>query len=183
MFRALAVVVLGLLTSSCAAPLYGPYAPRYGDPYRLGAARAIPVPTPLPTGRWDNVMMLRPGTPLQVLTLEAGLTEGRLIGATASRLRLETPGGSVDLPAIDVVRVDRLPETDSVREGLRGAATGVGAMGVLGLLVGRMPPARMFAAGAITGAYSGVQMHLAAPSRATVYLADRAVVPVPAPSR
>jgi hypothetical protein len=142
-----------------------------------------PSAQPSVVGRWDNVMILQPGTPVQALTMEAGLTEGRLVSATGSSLRLQTPAGLVDLAAADVVRVDRLPETTSVREGLRGAATGAGLVGVLGLLVGQAPPARVFAAGAITGAYTGVQMHLAAPGRGTVYLAEGPIVPAPAGSR
>jgi hypothetical protein len=49
---------------------------------------------------------------------------------------------------------------------------------VAGLLAGQMPPARIVAAGAITGAYAGVQVHLAAGPH-TVYVADRVIAPKP----
>jgi hypothetical protein len=123
-------------------------------------------------------MMLRTGTPVQVLTMEAGLTEGRLLSATGTRLSLQTAAGESVLTAADVVRVD-LVAASAVSQGLRGAATGAGAVGVLGLLAGRMPPARVFAAGAITGAYAAAQVQLLAPGPQTVYLVDRAIVPKP----
>lgn len=168
----IALLVAVVLTSGCVGSMYGVHPPRY-------AAARPATPSP-PVGRWDNVMILSAGTPVQVLTMEAGLSEGRMVAATGSVLRLGTPAGELSIAASDVVRVDRLPDNDSVRQALRGAATGTGAAGVLGLLFGRMPPARLFAAAAITGAYTGVQMHLATSGSATIYLADRNLVPTPA---
>lgn len=162
-----------VLASGCVAPMYGPHAYRY-------ASRQAPSPEPPPVGRWDNVMMLAAGTPVHVLTMDAGLTAGRMIRATGSVLHLETSSAEMRIDAADVIRVDRLPTMNGVRAGLRGAATGAGFVGVLGLLAGEAPPARTFAAGAITGAYTDVQLHRASPGRVTIYLSDRTIEPQPA---
>lgn len=53
----------------------------------------------------------------------------------------------------------------------RGAAYGAGAVGVLGLIAGRMPPPRLFLAGAIAGAAAGVPPHEMPAGPGTIYLA------------
>jgi hypothetical protein len=131
--------------------------------------------TALPIGRWDNVMMLGAGTSVQVLTMDGGMATGQVIGADSSRLRLRVASGEVDLASEDVMRVDRLEGSRSmVSDGAKGAAFGAGAVGVLGLIIGHVPPARLFAAGAIAGAYNNVELGAVARGGATVYLAPAA---------
>ena len=58
------IVPVVLLTSGCAYPTSGvaPFAPaRTPSPY---------APPSSPVGRWDNVMMLEPGTPIRVLWID-----------------------------------------------------------------------------------------------------------------
>jgi hypothetical protein len=57
------------------------------------------------------------------------------------------------------------------RDAAKGAAVGAGAMGVLGLLVGAAPPARVVAAGAIASAYNSAETGRALRRTVTVYLA------------
>jgi hypothetical protein len=73
------------------------------------------------------------------------------------------------------MRVDRAElgkMNSALRDGAKGAAVGAGAVGVLGLIAGRMPPPRLFAAGAVLGGYNEIAL-AAAPDRGavTVYVA------------
>jgi hypothetical protein len=169
------VIALAALCGAC-VPAYPmrSYPERYGrlpgpayDPARF-------VPAPSPAGRWDNVMMLAAGTQVQVLLMNGSQASGRIVSATSEAMRLTTASGDVDIPARDVMRVDRglLDKVhSSVRDGARGAAVGAGAVGVLGLIAGRMPPARVFLAGAVLGGYN--QLALAPPDQGavTIYVA------------
>jgi hypothetical protein len=122
-------------------------------------------------------MMLPAGIPVRVLTMEGGLTEASMIAATGTVLRLEGKSGPVEIAAADIVRVDRVGTGAAGREGLRGAVTGAAAVGVLGLISGRMPPARLWAAAGIVSAYHGVQMQGLLAGDTIVYLADWTIAP------
>ncbi len=132
----------------------------------------------LPIGRWDNVMMSAKGTPLMVLTMTGTTASGTVVSATSDALRLRVASGEVDLAAADVMRVDRLAGDSAglVKDGARGAAFGAGVVGVLGLMIGHVPPARVFAAAAIVGADQNVRLGGVEVGAATIYLAE-AVVP------
>jgi hypothetical protein len=135
----------------------GPHARVHPYPYRPAPAEA---PAASVVGRWDNVMLLPVGTPVQVLTFDGRKPEGQLTWADAATLRLQTASGEYAVAVEDVMRVDRLPlpaSRDYGKAAARGAAAGAGVVGVLGLLVGQMPPARVFAAGAVMGAGATVQ--------------------------
>jgi hypothetical protein len=132
----------------------------------------------LPVGRWDNVMMTAVGTPLLVLLKDGTTASGDVISATSETLRLRVASGEVDLAAADVMRVDRLSgrARSLVKDGARGAAFGAGVVGVLGLIVGHVPPPRLVAAGAIVGAEQNAQLgSLARGSATTIYLAEGAI--------
>jgi hypothetical protein len=174
MKKLLCLVPLSILVSGCVAAGYsmgqGPagYPARpatYPQPMRLQAGS-------LPIGRWDNVMMLAPGSTVQVLMADGAVATGAVVGASISSLRVRVASGDVDLPATDVMRVDRLkaPGAGPVRDGVEGAASGAGIVGVAGLLVGRMPPPRLFAAGAVIGANQGVQFGRMGFDSVTIYL-------------
>jgi hypothetical protein len=133
----------------------------------------------LPVGRWDNVMMTAVGTPLLVLMKNGTAASGDVVFATSETLRLRVASGEVDLAAAEVMRVDRLSggARSAVKDGARGAAFGVGVVGVLALIAGQVPPARLFAAGAIVGAEQNVEFGGLARGATTIYLAQG---PVPA---
>jgi hypothetical protein len=178
----LLVLVPGALATACAPGMYpgrmmpGPF-----------VSRPIYQPRPAvvesPVGRWDNVMMLDAGTPLRVLTMDGAVATGSFLGANNATLRFAGSSGEITLAANAVMRVDRLPGLSAgglTREGLKGAALGAGAVGVLGLLTGRMPPARVFGAGSVVGAYGQAQTANDAAGPGTIYLAE-SVAPRRAP--
>lgn len=145
------VIAVAALSAAC-APIHGS-----GPLPRARGWSAAPVAGPsfnlaAVTGRWDNVMMLPVGARVMVLQMDGTRAEGDVVAAAAGSVTLAVASGRVEIPADAVARVDRLGASDRLRRGLSGAAHGAGAVGVLGLLVGRMPPARMFAAGTIVGA-------------------------------
>ena len=178
MKRLLLIAPLFGLTAGCAYPvqsLPGAYAgqrPMYprtpGPQFNLAS---------LPIGRWDNVMMTAVGTPLLVLMMNGTMATGEVVTATSDALRLRVASGEVDLAAADVMRVDRLAggARSVVKDGARGAAFGAGVVGVLALIAGQAPPARVFAAGAIIGAEQNVEFGSLARGATTIYLAQGAV--------
>jgi hypothetical protein len=136
----------------------------------------------LPFDRWDNVMMTAVGTPLFVLMMDGSSASGEVVAASIDNLRLHVASGEVDLAARDVMRVDRVSGgRDLAQDGVRGAAYGAAVVGVLGLIVGHVPPPRLFAAGGIIGANQGVKDSLAARGATTIYLARGIVPPGPGP--
>jgi hypothetical protein len=151
-----------------------PMRPRpYGPQVSFGA---------LPVGRWDNVMMTAVGTPVLVLMMNGDRASGEVVSATDEILRLHVASGDVELAAANVMRVDRVSNgRDVVKDGARGAAYGAAVVGVLGLIVGHVPPARIFAAGGIIGANQNVQDSLAAQHATIIYLARGIVPPGPGP--
>jgi hypothetical protein len=167
------VLAAAVATSSCVVPAYG-VAGRRSHLVRPDYAN---VPTPV--DRWDNVMMLAPGTPLKVLMADGALADGAIVSATTSTLRLRTISGEVELAAADVVRIDRAPQgaNSLTQAGVRGAAYGAGIVGLIGLALGHAPPPRVFLAGAIAGAANGVEwQQRMAPGPSTIYLAPQIVL-------
>ena len=167
------------VTTAC-VPMYSGSAMRGMPPAALSRSPtygpSIPVAAPAAVGRWDNVMMLPYGAAIEVLSAEGQRTSARFVAATTAFVRVQSVAGEAEIPAEAVLRIDRWlggPEgTPSVvRDAARGAAVGAGAVGVLGLLVGRMPPARTLAAGAIVGGYNNAQTGRALRQSVTIYLA------------
>jgi hypothetical protein len=117
-------------------------------------------------------MMLAPGSTVQVLTADGAVTTGAVAGASISSLRVRAASGDVDLPATDVMRVDRLkaPGAGPVSDGVKGAAWGAGIVAVTGLILGRVPPPRLLAAGAAIGANQSVQYGRMGFDSETIYL-------------
>jgi hypothetical protein len=163
-----------LFAGGCAypAPSYpggfgGPYSMRprtYGPQVNLG---------PLPIGRWDNVMMTAVGTPLFVLMMNGSTASGDVVSASVDTLRLHVASGEVELAASEVMRVDRMSGVgrNAVKDGARGAALGAGVVGVMALIAGQAPPARVFAAGAIIGAEQNLEATASGRGATTIYLA------------
>jgi hypothetical protein len=184
MKKLLLMVPLIGLTAGCAYPvqsLTGAYAgqrPMYprapGPQFNLAS---------LPIGRWDNVMMTAVGTPLLVLMMNGTTATGEVVAATNDTLRFRVASGEVTFAAADVMRVDRLSggAGSAVKDGARGAAFGAGVVGVLALIAGQAPPARVFAAGAIIGAEQSVEFGSLARGATTIYLAESAVPAAVAP--
>ena len=154
MRAALIVVTVATLTSAC-APIHGyglmshprgwPNAPVAGPSLNLATV----------TGRWDNVMMLPAGARVVVLHMDGTQAEGDVVAASATSVTLAVASGRVEIAADAVARVDRLGATGRLRRSVSGAAHGAGAVGLIGLIAGTAPPARLFAAGAIAGAEAG----------------------------
>jgi hypothetical protein len=132
--------------------------------------------TSLPIGRWDNVMMSGVGTPLMVLMMNGKTASGEVVSATSDMVRLRVASGEVEIAAPDVMRIDRLVgrTRDAVKDTARGAAFGAGVVGVLGLVAGHVPPARLFGAGAIVGGYQNYELAGLARGATTIYLAEAA---------
>jgi len=163
-----------LLAGGCAYPsasypggFASPYSMRprtYGPQVNLG---------PLPIGRWDNVMMTAVGTPLFVLMMNGSTASGDVVSASVDTLRLHVASGEVELAASEVMRVDRMSgvRRNAVKDGARGAAFGAGVVGVMALIAGQAPPARVFAAGAIVGAEQNLEATAAPRGATTIYLA------------
>jgi hypothetical protein len=151
------------------------------DSRRIGPAYQIPAP--LPVGRWDNVMMLPPAALVEVLLMDGSLAAGPIVSAAVDHVRLRTASGEVDLLAKDVMRVDRQarPTEGAVRNGARGAAFGAGVIGVIGLVAGKVPPARLFLAGGIVGGQQNIELNRLGAGSSIVYLAP-AVFPGRAPA-
>jgi hypothetical protein len=175
----LTVVPLAMLSTACVPGAY----PMQTFPGRYGGYPAGPaydparfIAAPLPVGRWDNVMMLAVGTPVQVLEMNGGLASGQVVSADSTTLRLGAASGVVEIAAADVMRIDRVEgKANSVeREAWKGAAIGAGAVGVLGLVTGRMPDPRLFLAGAVVGGYNQVVLTGAPRGAVTIYLAAAA---------
>jgi hypothetical protein len=180
----LIVVPLAALTTACVPATYSRTLPDHYSRYAAGpaydATRFSPAPPPI--GRWDNVMMVAAGTPVQVLLMNGGLASGQVVSADNRTLRLGAASGVVEIAAADVMRVDRVEGSmgDGVlRESARGAAFGAGVVGVLGLVTGRVPPARHFLAGGIVGGYNQAMLAGAQRGPVTIYLAAAAVPVVP----
>jgi hypothetical protein len=176
MKRLILVLPLAAVVGGCAYPtasLSNGYAGQSGFRPRANGPQ---LNLSIPVGRWDNVMMTAVGTPLRVLMMNGDIASGEIVSATSDNLRLHVASGELDLPASNVMRVDRLANRDVVKDGARGAAYGAAAVGVLGLIVGHVPPPRLFAAGGIIGANQNVQDSLAARGAMTIYLA-RGIVP------
>lgn len=185
--KRVALLVLPLLavTGACAYPtasMSGPYGPPYPmQPRPYGPQVNIRYS---PIGRWDNVMMTAVGTRLFVLMMNGNMSSGDMVSASDVNLRLQVASGTVDLSASDIMRVDRVTKNgDVVKDGGRWAAFGAGVVAVLGLVVGHVPPAHLFAAGAIIGAEQNIEASLAARGAQTIYLARGVVPPGPGPQQ
>jgi hypothetical protein len=183
MKRVMLLIPLIAIAGGCVYPppsMSGNYAGQYPmHPRPYGPQVSLGV---LPVGRWDNVMMTAIGTPLFVLMMNGNTASGDVVSVTDETLRLHVASGDVDLAAANVMRVDRVStRSDVVKDGARGAAYGAAVVGVLGLIVGHVPPARIFAAGGIIGANQNVQDSLAAQRATTIYLARGIVPPGPGP--
>jgi hypothetical protein len=162
-------VLVAMASSACAyPPMYGPRTP----PYARGTMM-VPQPPASPVGRWDNVMMLEAGTPLRVLRMDGSRADGRFHSASPAVLRLHAGDVALEISQADVVRVDRQAHVgdEAWGEAARGAAVGLGTVGVLGLIAGRTPPPRHWAAGAIIGGYGAAQAQVHAAGPGTIYLA------------
>ena len=180
--KKLLVLPLSILATGCVAAGYPMRPPAGAYPVqRPMYAQPAPIQgASLPIGRWDNVMMLAPGSTVQVLMASGAVATAEVIRASTSDLRIRTVSGDLDLPVTDVMRVDRVkgPGNGAVRDGVKGAAWGAGIVGVAGLVIGHMPPPRLFAAGAVIGASQGVQIGRMSAGPATIYLSP-AVAPGP----
>ena len=91
MKKLLAPITLAILTTACATagypmqqipPMY-PGRPMYGPPPMPAVQAGYQLPV-LPIGRWDNVMMLAAGTPVQVLLMDGGVATGLVHAADST---------------------------------------------------------------------------------------------------
>lgn len=179
MKRFLIIIPLTLSAADC-VPVYGSYAGPAG--YQPPSYRAPYTPAPsasaAPVGRWSNVMLLPRGAEIAVVTDEGQLTLGSFMTATNAFVRLASKAGEVEIPAHAVTRIDwtRGGRNTMARDAVAGGAFGAGAVGLMGLAGGRMPPGRLVAAGAIFAAYESAQLgrQLNAQSTVTIYLAPAA---------
>jgi hypothetical protein len=171
--RIVVMACLTVVTTAC-SPMGYPVGTGFNSYGYRHIQPTYQAPGQLPVGRWDNVMMLPVGAIVQVLLVDGSRRAGTIVSATVDRLRIHDAGGDVELPSRDVMRVDRPagPMGNAVQNGARGAAFGAGVVGVLGLISGRVPPARLFLAGGIIGAEQNIELNsLARGGASIVYLA------------
>lgn len=169
--RIVVMVHLALMAAACSPVGYRARTPFSSQGARL-IGPAYDVSAQPPFGRWDNVMMLPVGALVEVLRMDGSLAAGPIVSAAADRVRIHTASGDVEVPFKDVMRIDReVPRGSAWQDGSRGAAFGAGVVGVLGLAVGRMPPPRLFLAGAVVGAYETVELRRLAGQGRIVYVA------------
>ncbi|CAN5733953.1 hypothetical protein BH24ACI5_BH24ACI5_27370 [soil metagenome] len=170
MQKLLIILIPGILTTACAPGLYTAAVMSRPRPASHVLVQR-PADTP-PVGRWDNVMMLEPGTPVKVLTMDGTVVTGRFLTANIAALRIDA-AQTTTLDMVNVMRVDRIGTASGIvgREGAKGAAVGAGVAGVAGLLLGVTPPPRVFAGATILGAYQGAATAAGTPGPGTVYLA------------
>ena len=179
--------VLSLAVPMCVL-LSGCVAARHhtGPPPGGPSARPVMSLSPLvpgyagvsPIGRWDVVMTLEPGHAVQVLMPDATVVKGTVVGVTFSSLRVRAGAGDLDLPATDVMRVDSViaPGPGPLRNGAVGAAWGVGLVALVGLVVGRVPPAGAFVGTAALAANQSIQYGRRPRDPVTIYVSP-AMVP------
>ena len=172
MKKLLIILVPSILTAGCVPSLYTAAAMSRSRPGSPLHHERVVVPPPI--GRWDNVMMLDPGTPLKVLTKDGTVINGRFVTANTATLRIDSDQ-TTSLAMVDIMRIDRLGTASGTvaKEGVKGAAVGAGVAGVAGLLFGVRPPPRVFAGAAVIGAYTGAAEASATPGPGTIYLAER----------
>src|SRR5688572_13028147 len=169
--RAALVVVMAAAMSSACAPMFSPYGAGRGG-WARKAAPDPAVDVVAIVGRWDNIMMLPKDASVRVLRMDGSQAEGDVVRATMEAVRLLVASGEVDIPAGEVIRVDRVNPSNRRRQILSGVAHGIGFVGFVGLLAGEPPPARLYAAGAIAGAEAGI--HAGGPvGPQTIYLAPQ----------
>ena len=169
MRAALIVAVVATLSSAC-APLHEPGLMSHPRGWSSASTTGPSVNLASITGGWDNVMMLPAGARVLVLHMDGTQAEGDLVAASAASVTLAVASGRVEIVADAVARVDRLGDSGRLRRGISGAAHGAGAVGLVGLLAGTAPPARLFAAGAIAGAEAGSHAPIGSGPQ-TVYVA------------
>jgi len=178
MKKALIIIPFAAVTAAC-VPMYGAgmHPGPSGYAYRPPAyGPSVSIAAGTPVGRWDNVMMLPRGASIEVLTADGQRTTATFVTATNTLLRMQADAGEAEIAAETIIRVDRwyggpAGGRSVARDAARGAAVGAGAMGVLGLLTGIVPPARVVAAGAIAGAYNYAETGRAMRTSVIVYLA------------
>jgi hypothetical protein len=83
----IAALALAMVTTACAPVAYTGGARPLGYPGArgmYGPAARYQISAP-PIGRWDNVMMLAAGTPVQVLMMDGGVARGQSWRQTLAR--------------------------------------------------------------------------------------------------
>ena len=167
--RAVLFVIIAAGASTGCAPLASTHGlPGMGSWSRPAAALPS-VNLSAVLDRWDNVMMLPKGARIHVLRMDGSQAEGDVVKASAKALTLQVAAGEIEIPTEAVARVDRVLSGQRPRRALSGALHGAGLVGVLGLMAGEAPPARLFAAGALAGAEVGVHSQPSAGPQ-TIYL-------------
>src|SRR3972149_3708381 len=101
MKRLMALTLLGAAAATAAACVPGGY-PMRGVPGPYGMARPYPSvrgapPASIGVGRWDNVMLLPPATPVLVLMMDGRKAGGQFLSADAVTVKVLTPSGGVAL--------------------------------------------------------------------------------------
>ena len=169
MKKLLILLVPSILATGCAPGLYTAAALARHRPHAVHQ----PPAEPPPVGRWDNVMMLEPGTPLKLLTMDGTVVTGRFVSANIKAVTLDS-AETTSVAVGDVMRIDRVGTAAGIltKEGVKGAAVGAGVAGVAGLLLGVTPPPRVFAGAAVAGAYTGAAAASRTPGPGTIYLAS-----------
>ena len=177
-------VCLGFLlatvaTTGCTALM--PHGGAYG---RYPMMRPAPMPAIDPyaaaLGRWDSVMRLPIESVIDVLEMNGTAHVGKITRVDGYSVGVMVNGNEREIPRAEILRVDLLDLPGSEvgaaakRAGL-GAALGVGAMALVGAVIGGSawpPPAAMLRAGAAIGGVAGAESSLIARQKRLIYLAE-----------
>lgn len=175
----LGLLLASVTTSGCAALL--PSGGIYG---RYPVMRPAPMPLIDPytaaRGRWDSVMRLPAGAVIDVLTMDGAAHVGKISGVDGYRVGVLISGIEEQIPRADVVRIDLvdLPGSEVAavtKRAAGGAVLGIGAMALLGAVIGGEawpPPAVLLRGGAAIGGVAGAESSLVGRRRRVIYLAE-----------
>jgi len=174
-------LLASMTTTGCTALM--PYGGAYG---RYPMMRPAPMPMPAvdpymaALGRWDSVMRLPRGSVIDVLEMNGTAHVGKITRVDGYSVGVMVNASEREIPRAEIVRVDLvdLPgsEVGAAAKGAGlGAALGVGAMALVGAVIGGSawpPPGAMLRAGAAIGGVAGAESSLIARQKRLIYLAE-----------
>ncbi|HXG55208.1 MAG TPA: hypothetical protein VNJ03_07480 [Vicinamibacterales bacterium] len=145
-------------------------------------ARGGPAPAMPPIGRWDQVMSLRPGATIAMLTADGTTRAGQFVKASVRSVAFVAESGEIELPREEIIRVDLVRALPSGHRTAKTVVTGAAQGALLAgasvaalpyLLTGNLwlPPARIWGFGAVAGGLKAGQGDAHERMPRTVYIA------------
>ena len=173
--------LLATVASSARCNALMPHGGAYG---RYPMMRPAPMPAIDPyaaaLGQWDSVLRLPIESVIDVLEMNGTAHVGKITRVDGYSVGVMVNGNEREIPRAEILRVDLLDLPGSEvgaaakRAGL-GAALGVGAIALVGAVIGGSawpPPGAMLRAGAAIGGVAGARSSLIARQKRLIYLAE-----------